>query len=220
MGRPTSITALAGQPEGLAEWRVQRGALSRVAKAKRQAASKEDAAGAQFPRVARRGPCREQRSMSPAARQPTRAVRGGRRAVAVDSDSDDHYDRFLLLSKRARHAANRGRPGPGRLQHRPQHAPHQLPCACPPLSAVHLQSPALPRTLPCRSPHISHPAGRSGGRATADAALVAMTAATAAVDKKGVEPDEIRRRALRCTRRGVACEYSYEEGARGPHRRP
>ena len=52
------------------------------------------------------------------------------------------------------------------------------------------------------------------------AATVAMAAATAAVDKKGVEPDEIRRRALRCTRRGVACEYSYEEGARGPHRRP
>ena len=49
------------------------------------------------------------------------------------------------------------------------------------------------------------------------AATVAMAAATAAVDKKGVEPDDIRRRALRCTRRGVACEISYEEGARGPH---
>ncbi len=48
------------------------------------------------------------------------------------------------------------------------------------------------------------------------AATVTTTAATAAVDKKGVEPDDIRRRALRCTRRGVACGYSSEERARGP----
>ena len=51
-----------------------------------------------------------------------------------------------------------------------------------------------------------------GSSAAAD---VATAAATAAVDKKGVEPDEIRRRALRCTRRGVACGHASER-VRGP----